>query len=170
MSTVVSFLSETYTGIFFLAAAFITAGIGIFLVFRSPSDEIRKLGWRVIWATIAVTIIQYALLVWDGEKSPTNVLGVLGIIGFLIVVSILHYWCVPLLIRWPYKNEYRHSWHVWAAWSAITVHLLWESLVHKKEFAFLMFLGFVWFPPLAALVGVIIAEALLRLKKIRREM
>jgi hypothetical protein len=166
-----AFMGADPVGLFFLIAAFLSAVVGIFLIFRSPDAKVRRLAWRVMWATAAVfgaTLTYAAFGQGIALKSAADVLKIaqslVSVGGLTLFLWLLHYWCLPILLLWRYKDGQRHSWHVWAASSFIAAHFVWEELVHGREYAFIILLGFAWFPPLAALLGVIAAELLFRLK------
>ena len=165
---ITAFMGADPVGLFFLISAFLSAVVGIFLIFRSPDAKVRTLAWRVMWATAAVFGATLTYRTFELGIPHTDVteiaLFLVLLVGLLLLLWVLHYWCLPILLLWRYKDGQRHSWHVWAASSFIAAHFVWEELVHGREYAFIILLGFAWFPPLAALLGVIVAELLFRLK------
>jgi hypothetical protein len=143
--------------------------ISIVLVLRFRPAEVRKLAWRVLLASAAFYVVIFGP--WSSGRLRSDswteflfvfVLGVL----LLLIFFFANYWCIPVLLAWPYKNERRHSWHVWGAWLCITVWTAW-SLLNLGE-GYITGGHFLWIPVLAAFIGGFTGETVFCLKTDRR--
>jgi hypothetical protein len=154
MTSVFHVIVSTRIGLVFLTATLLAASAGIILILRTADKNTRVLGRRMIW----INGFLYAAIYVEWAQRMDEISATL--VAVLLVIWALHYWCIPILIL--LARDGRHNWHVWAAWLCITAHFLWEIFIQRGEYDFLVSFGFVWIPPTAAVVGMVVAELLFR--------
>lgn len=128
----------------------------------------KQLAWRVILAATAVYVVTSGFVAV--RYSPPSGFGdALALFGVRLGLFVLYYWFFVVLVLLKYNDEQRHNWHVWTAWLCTTGLFVW-ILVLGGELEFILSLAILWWPPLAALVGLIIGEIGFRLKSGQRFM
>lgn len=157
--------------VYAVGVCFVVVLVAIVVVLRLRPAEARKLAWRVFLASAALYVAIVGpwanpALDWSSWVDLSIGLGVAA--ALLVILFVANYWCLAVLLAWRYKNENRHSWHVWAAWLSTTGWTLWLLLILRKQLPFITGGHFLWIPPVAAFVGVILGEAGFSLKADRR--
>lgn len=149
-------------GVYAIGVCFVVVLAASVVVFRFRPAEVRKLAWRIFLASAALygaVFVQWAypLKKWDSWVDLSIGIGTLAWV--LVVVFVVNYWCLSILLTWRYRNENRHNWHVWTAWLCTTGWILWLIFIMRKQGPFVDGGHFLWIPPIAAFVGVILGES-----------